>query len=87
MSIVEYTGFCKYIPVAVLEIVDCQVHLSDGNKKDVTFICNQSLNNVREIDPGKNLTDIVMLDGTSNVQLGGKLLKMHYPMLTVMRGV
>ena len=28
-----------------------------------------------------------MLDGTSNMQLGGKLLKMHVPMLTVMRGV
>ena len=31
----------KNIPVAVLEIVDCQGHLADGNKKDGTFICNQ----------------------------------------------
>ena len=29
------------IPVAVLEIVYCQVHLADGNKKYGTFICNQ----------------------------------------------
>ena len=28
-----------------------------------------------------------MFDRASNVQLGGKLLKMHYPKLTVMRGV
>ena len=28
-----------------------------------------------------------MFDGASNVQLGGKLLKLHYPKLTVMRGV
>ena len=28
-----------------------------------------------------------MFDGASNVQLGGKLLKVHYPKLTVMRGV
>ena len=28
-----------------------------------------------------------MFDGASNVQLGGKLLKVHYPNLTVMRGV
>ena len=32
------------IPVSVLEIVDCQGHLSDGNIKDGTFICNQFLN-------------------------------------------
>ena len=31
----------KNIPVDVLEIVHCQVHLSDGNKKYGTFICNQ----------------------------------------------
>ena len=30
----------KNIPVAVLEIVDCQGRLADGNKKYVTFICN-----------------------------------------------
>ena len=40
-----------------------------------------------KIDPTKTLSDIVMFDGDSNVQLGGKLLKFHYPKLTVMRGV
>ena len=30
----------KNIPFAVLENVDCQGHLSGGNKKDGTFICN-----------------------------------------------
>ena len=28
-----------------------------------------------------------MFDGSSNVQLGGKLLKVRYPKLTAMRGV
>ena len=37
----------KNIPVAVLEIVDCQVYLADGNKKDRTFICNQFLNHMK----------------------------------------
>ena len=87
MSIVEYTGFCKNIPVAVLEIVYYQGHIADGNKKYGTFICNRFLNHMREIDPGKKLSDIVMFDGASNVQLGGKKLKVHYPKLTVMRGV
>ena len=35
----------------------------------------------------EKLTDIIMFDGASNVQLGGILLKVHYPKLTVMRGV
>ena len=43
----------KNIPVAVLEIVDCQGHLPDGNKKDGTFICNQFLKYMKEIDPEK----------------------------------
>ena len=77
----------KKIPVVVLEIVDFQGHLARGYKKDATFICNQFLKHMKEIDPGKILTDIIMFGGTSNVQLGGKLLKVHYPKLTVMRGV
>ena len=77
----------KNIPVAVLEIFDCQGHLADGNKKDGELICNQFLNHMREIDSGKKLTDIVMFDGASNVQLGGNVLKVHDPKLTFMRGV
>ena len=37
----------KKIPVTVLEIVDCQGHLADGNKKDGTFICNRFLNHMK----------------------------------------
>ena len=80
-------AYAKNISVSVLEIVDSQGHLAEGNKKDAEFICNSFLNNMREIDPGKNLTYVIMFDGASNVQLGGKLLKVHYPKLTVMRGV
>ena len=42
---------------------------------------------MREIDPGKTLTDIFMFGGAFNVQLVGIILKVHYPKLTVMRGV
>ena len=77
----------KNIPVAVLEIVDFQGHLSDGNKKYGTFICNKFLNHMKEIDPAKKLSDIVMFDRDTNVQLAGRLLKVHYPKLTVVSGV
>ena len=74
-------------PVAVLEIVYFQGHLTDGNKKDGTFICNILLNHMKEIDPAKKLTDIVIFDGASNVQLSGRILKLYDPKFTFMRGV
>ena len=42
---------------------------------------------MKEIDPEEKLSDIVMFDGPSNVQLAGRLLKMHYPKLKVTSGV
>ena len=42
---------------------------------------------MKEIDPRNILTDVIMFDGAFNVQLGGKLLKVHYLKLTVMCGV
>ena len=62
----------KNIPISVLEIVDCQGHLDYGNKRDGIFICNRFLNHMREIDPGKKLTYIIMFDGVFNVKLGRK---------------
>ena len=42
---------------------------------------------MKEIYLAKKVSDIVMFDGASNVQLAGRLLKVHYPNLTVMCGV
>ena len=42
---------------------------------------------MKEIDPGKCLTDVIIFDWASNVYHGGKVLKVHYPKLTVMHGV
>ena len=75
----------KNIPVAVLEIVDCQGHLAWGNKKDASFVFNRFLKHMKEIDPRKKLTDVIIFDGASNVQLGGNILKVHYTKLRVMR--
>ena len=61
------------IPVSVLGIVDCQGHLDDDNKKYGTLIFNQFFNHMKEIDPAKQISDIVMFDGASNVQHSGRL--------------
>ena len=42
---------------------------------------------MKEIDPTKQLSDIVMFDGASNVHLAEILLKVHYPKLKVMSNV
>ena len=73
--------------VAVLVLVDCQGHLAYGGGKDGIFICNRFLEHIRKIDPHKSITDVVMFDEASNVQLAGELLKIHYPNISVMSGV
>ena len=77
----------KNLPVDVLELVDCQGHLLDGTGNDGSFICNRFLERIKTIDPHKSITDVVMFYGDSNVQIAGKLLKIHYPNVSVMHGV
>ena len=45
------------------------------------------MNNLKEVDAAKKLSDIVMFDGSSNVQLGARLLKVNYQKITVICGV
>ena len=42
---------------------------------------------MKEIDPDKKLSDIVMFDGALNVQLAGIIFKLHSPKLTFMCSV
>ena len=69
----------KNLPVAVLELVDYQVHLEDGETKNASFVCNRFLDQFKIIYPHKSIIDVIMFDGASNVQLAGELLKIHYP--------
>ena len=73
--------------IFVMGIVDCKGNLTDGNKKYGSLICNQFFNNKKRNVPSQFYTDIVMFHGDSNVQLAGRLFKVHYPKSTVMRGV
>ena len=51
------------------------------------LICTRFLEHIRKVDPHKSITDVVIFDGASNVHLAGELLKIHYPKVSVMRGV
>ena len=61
----------KKLPVAVLELVYFQGHLADGGIKNGTLICNRFLDHFKRIDPHKSITDVIMFDRSSNVQLAG----------------
>ena len=76
---IEHFGFRKNISLPVLELVDCQGHLADSGGKYGSFICNRFLEHIRKIGPHKSITDVVMFDVASNVQLSSELLKIHYP--------
>ena len=39
---------------------------------------------MKTVDADKSITDVVMFNGSSNVQPGGNLLKIHDTKLTVM---
>ena len=41
---------------------------------------------LKQIDPQKSITYVVMFDGYSNVQLAGELLKTHYPKVSLICG-
>ena len=77
----------KYIPVAVLEIVGFQGHLADGVKRDGSFICTKFLEHIKKFDTHKSITYVDVFDGASNVQCDGEIFKIHYPKVSVMRGV
>ena len=67
--------------------MDHQGNLADGGKKNRTLICVLDFWSTQKNDLENNLSDRVMFDGASKLQLGGKLLKIHCTKLKVMRGV
>ena len=61
-------------PCATLDIVDCSRHLAAGGKKDATYIANLFLPHLQELDPKKEIFDLMLFDGASNVQAAGDVL-------------
>ena len=73
----------KIILVYVLEIDDCQFHLSDcGKKIEPLYVIY--LSTTWKHNPNKIITDVVIFDGASNVQIGGELMKINEPKFNVM---
>ena len=73
------------------KIVDCADHLAAGAKKEAAFVANMWFvpHDVETSDPNKTLTDCcVFFDGTSDVQMGGKIIEAKHPHnFSVLHGV
>ena len=76
-------AFC---PTYVSRVYDCTKDLEVGQNKNAEFIARLFREVAYQVDPGKTLLDLILVDGASNVQKGGELLAIEFPRLTVMHG-
>ena len=79
MPLLNILVLCGNAPPTVVSIIDCTTHMSDGGKKDATYIMEQFQRKVDQIDTEAKLTDCFFFDGASNVQTAGAILCARYP--------
>ncbi len=78
-------------PSALLEIVDCTSQMAIGGKKDATYLASIVTPYKTAIEAHANtrhqkyqaVVDLVQYNGTSNVQLSGRILARHHPRITI----
>jgi hypothetical protein len=75
-----------FLPNACLEIHDCTRRLVDGGKKDASYIKKIIEKHIDRLDPKKNLVDMVIFDGASNMQKAGEALTATFPLITCIHG-
>ena len=77
VNLLASSGTC---PSALLEIVDCTKHMSEGGIKSAEYIAGLMEPHVEKL--GKDHVDLFLFDGASNVQKAGKLMAIHHPRTT-----
>ena len=88
IPMINILGAGIHNPMAILGIADCTEHIASGGTKDAPYIANlfrpffMTLNEAA----GEQVVDIVFFDGASNVQLGGTILAVQYPRISVAHG-
>jgi hypothetical protein len=70
-------------PSMVLDVFDCSQHAAEGGKKDAEYLVKTMLPKLKEIDPHRELIDLITFDGAGNVQNAAKLLTLHFPRASV----
>jgi hypothetical protein len=87
--VIRRCAFCFYFALTKPLFADCCLwllgtdHLTDGNKKDASFIASLFEPWIKKIDPNSTRVDCVFFDGASNVQKGGRILEAMFPRIHV----
>ncbi len=81
---------------ALLDIVDCTSETAKGGKKDAKYIAGLLMPTISQIEETKDpnnqktdhrgVVDLLLFDGSSNVQNAAKLASITYPHITVVHG-
>jgi hypothetical protein len=65
MPLINVLAMCANISPTTVAIADCSEHISQGGKKDASFIASMMEDLVVEYDPTKSHTDIFFFDGAA----------------------
>ena len=79
MPLINILGMAGNTPPTVLAIHDCTAHMADGGKKDAPYIASLFESYLDDLDPNRDLTDVIFFDGASNVQKAGRILEAKFP--------
>ncbi len=79
MPLLNMMVMCGDANPVVVSICDCTNHISEGWKKDTTFIAETFQEKVNEFEPKGQNTDVFVFDGAANVQKVGQILCLTFP--------
>jgi hypothetical protein len=79
MAIINIFAMSGATPPMTISVQDCTKHMSEGGKKDASYIADLFEEKVMEYDPMKTCTDVFYFDGASNVQKAGEVLMARFP--------
>ena len=79
MPLLNMMVMCGDANPVVVSICDCTDHMSEGGKKDATYIAEMFQDKVNEFDPKGRHTDVFFFDGAANVQKAGQILCQTFP--------
>jgi hypothetical protein len=86
MPLINILGVCANHHPTCVKIEDCTGHMTEGGKKDASYIAQLLEDVVSEYDPLKTRTNIFFFDGASNVRKAGLILQAKFPRATALWG-
>mmetsp|Transcript_4529 Transcript_4529/g.9435 ORF Transcript_4529/g.9435 Transcript_4529/m.9435 type:complete len:217 (-) Transcript_4529:1547-2197(-) len=71
---------------ALIDVIDSSDHMAAGGVKDARYIASKIMPLMENIDPKKELFDMVVFNGAANVQKAGRVIAVRFPKVIVCKG-